>query len=257
MGVEKTPLSPGSGNPTNFDTTQTIPNMAGATAAGIFAQEQMDQVRLLASRGSISIRLGAILGGVALIVTSILGFINRFVTFHWVGAILGVYTFGLGCIMILLEGKEGSNQFALLGDFESSLYKYALFVKFVWGRGILYFVAGTLEMAQAGSNPIELLVGIFVMAVGIAFVILGRRSAAKLDELRRKRYSPATLQSEFYTASEGSPSINVTQFQTLLRNLDVEDLEPTEWEAAFFQVEKADRDTITFSEFQRWWDAGQ
>eukprot|EP00547_Thalassionema_nitzschioides_P007208 CAMPEP_0194222592 /NCGR_PEP_ID=MMETSP0156-20130528/33300_1 /TAXON_ID=33649 /ORGANISM="Thalassionema nitzschioides, Strain L26-B" /LENGTH=232 /DNA_ID=CAMNT_0038953441 /DNA_START=97 /DNA_END=795 /DNA_ORIENTATION=- len=231
--------------------------MAQATAAGTFALGQIDQVRLLASQGSISIRLGAILGGVALIVSSVLGFINRFITFHWVGAILGVYTFGLGCVMILLEGQQGSHQFALLGDFETSLYKYALFVKFVWGRGILYFVAGTLEMAQAGSNPVELLVGIFVMVVGVAFVIFGRRSAAKLYELRQKRYSPATLQSEFYTASEGSSTINVKQFQTLLRNLDVEDLEETEWEAAFFQVEKADRDTITCAEFQRWWNAGQ
>jgi len=226
---------------------------ATATAAGYFAQGQFEQVQELASKGSVSIRLCAILGGLALIVTSVLGFLQRFVSFRWVGAILNIYTFGLGCVMILLEGKQSST----LGDLESSLYKYALFVKYVWGRGILYFIAGTLEMSQSGVNAWELLVGIFVMLVGIAFIVVGRRASSKLDELRRKQFSPQTLQSEFYTASQGTTHINIIQFRTLLQNLDIEHLDSREWETAFLQVEKADRDKVSFSEFQQWWNAGK
>jgi len=269
MFDKKTPLSP---TPTNTTPNGAIPApsflpnafvsmgaataAARATAAGSFAQGQFEQVQLLASEGSISIRLCAILGGLALIVTSVLGFTQRFVSFHWVGAILGLYTLGLGCIMILLEGKQSS----FLGDLESNLYKYALFVKYVWGRGILYFLAGTLEMAQAGIgivNAWELLVGIFVMLVGIAFIVVGGRAASKLDGLRCKQFSPQTLQSEFYIASEGTAHVNITQFRALLQNLDVEQLDSREWETAFLQVEKTDRDAISLDEFQHWWNIGK
>jgi hypothetical protein len=235
-----TPLSPGS-------IASNIFTQENANAAGNFAKEQADEVGRLARDGDFSIRLFAMLGGLAMIVISVLGFVTKLLTLHWVSALVEIYTFVLGIIMVVLEGKS----IPFSSSFESGIYKYALFLKFVWGRGVLYFIAGTLQLIQAGL--LDLIVGAFVCFVGVTFIIVGRRSARKLAELKSSRFSEATLRAEFNSASGGSSHININQFKVLIESLNV-DFNRRELEAAFMQVEKADRDKLTFQEFLNWWN---
>jgi hypothetical protein len=241
MTVDNTSLAAGSAIASAVFTKE------NANAAGSFAKSQADEVRKLASEGDFSIRLFAMFGGMAMVVASILGFIGRVLTFHWVNAVISIYTLILGIIMIMLEGKR----IPFSGRLETSLYKYALFLKYVWGRGILYFIGGTLEITSGGL--LELIVGAFVCFVGIAFIVVGRRSAKKLAQLKTSQFSEATLRAEFGSASGGASEINILQFKEVVESLNV-DLNRRELEAAFMQVEKADRDKLTFAEFKFWWD---
>ena len=246
MAVDRKPLSGGTIAAGVF-TNENV-NAAGSVA-GTFAKEQVDEVRRLASEGDFSIRLFAMIGGLAMVIVSIIGFVGRFLTLHWVRALLAVFTFVLGIIMVMLEGK----QIPFSGRVEDTIVKYAPFLKFVWGRGFLYFVAGILTIA--GGGLIEMIVGAFVAFVGITFVVVGRRSASKLADLKKSQFSEVTLHAEFSSASGGGSHITIQQFSKLVKNLNV-DLNNTELEAAFMQVDKADREKLTFAEFKNWWNGG-
>lgn len=243
MAVEKTPLSSTAASAI----ASSVFTRDNANAAGTFAKEQAEEVKRLASEGDFSIRLFAMFGGLAMVVSSVLGFVGRVLTFHWLNAVISVYTFILGIIMVMLEGKR----IPFSGRLESGLYKYALFLKFVWGRGIVYFIGGTLEISSGGI--LELFVGSFVCFVGLAFVVVGRRSAKKLALLKTSQFSESTLRAEFASAANSGDYVSMSQFKTLVENLNI-DFNRRELEAAFMQVEKADRDRLTYIEFKNWWD---
>lgn len=113
-----------------------------ASRAGKMAQDKMKELRAMASEGYLPLRVLAQLGGLAMIILSIIGFISAILHLDILSACVEVYTFLLGVVVIILETK------AFPKRFEQSLNKYALFLRFVWGRGCLYFVAGTLQATQ-------------------------------------------------------------------------------------------------------------
>jgi hypothetical protein len=113
-----------------------------ASWAGKLATDKIAEVKQMARDGDLSIRLLAQLGGLAMMFLSIMGFIMKIVNMEFLGALVEVYTFLMGLVVIILESK------AFPRRFEQSLNKYCLFLRFVWGRGCLYFVAGSLQATQ-------------------------------------------------------------------------------------------------------------
>lgn len=106
------------------------------------AQDKMGELRSMASEGYLPFRVLAQIGGLAMIVLSIMGFVTAIIYLNFLDALVEVYTFLLGLVVIILETK------AFPTSFEQRLNKYALFLRFVWGRGCLYFVAGSLQATQ-------------------------------------------------------------------------------------------------------------
>ena len=106
------------------------------------ARQAHAELRTMANEGYLPIRVLAQIGGLAMIVLSIIGFINAIIHLNFLDALVEVYTFLLGIVVIILETK------AFPKSVEQSLNKYALFLTFVWGRGCLYFVAGSLQATQ-------------------------------------------------------------------------------------------------------------
>jgi hypothetical protein len=118
-----------------------------ASWAGRLATDKMTELKQMASEGDFSIRLLAQIGGLAMMVLSIMGLVLKIINLDFLGALVEVYTFLMGLIVIILESK------AFPRRFEQTLNKYMLFLRFVWGRGCLYFVAGTLQATQVSSQP--------------------------------------------------------------------------------------------------------
>lgn len=113
-----------------------------ASRAGKMAQDKLAELRTMANEGYLPIRVLAQIGGLAMIVLSIIGFVNAVIHLKFLDALVEVYAFLLGIVVIILETK------AFPKSVEQSLNKYALFLTFVWGRGCLYFVAGSLQATQ-------------------------------------------------------------------------------------------------------------
>jgi hypothetical protein len=184
------------------------------------------------------------------IVVSSMEFFVNIMTFNIIGALIELLTLLLGIVVILLEGKS----FILSTGAVNRIHKYALFLKFLWGRGCLYFICGALQLYQL--DLWNALSGVYMCAVGILFVLVGQRTAYKLKTLRKSLYSEQTLHSKFSQADiDGDGGLDLHQFRTLTLTLGL-DMTRRETEAAFMHMHKADNgEKLTYDEFKAWWNA--
>lgn len=171
------------------------------------------------------------------------------VMFKWISAIFEIYIFILGIVMIILEYGRSLSFFSKL---EATLYKHALFVKYVWGRGVLYFIAGTLTIAL--DHLVALIVGGYVCLVGILFILVGRSTAKKLANARRSAVSPEQLQEKFAIADlDGKGSLSKEQFGRLITDDLGLDLTRREVESAFLQLDCESRGRVSYESVLKWW----
>lgn len=116
----------------------------GLEAAGRFTKEKAMELKAQAQEGDRSLRFLAFIGGIACILVALLELPSKIMGFQFVGAVIDLYIIMLGSVVVILEGKN----FFLSETFVQNLHKYALFLKFLWGRGSLYFICGTLQLVQ-------------------------------------------------------------------------------------------------------------
>jgi len=219
-----------------------------AAEAGIFARETAEDIKKNLSEGDWSLRFLGLLAGLAMIVTSILGFIGNILTLHWFSVVFEVYTFVLGVIIVILESQRRMSFFSRM---ENNLYKNALFLKYLWGRGLVYFVAGTIQISL--RNAVEVIVGAFVCFVGLTYIVVGRATARKLAETRRSTCTPEQLQEMFAQSDlDGKGSLTLDQFRRLTTSLGL-DLNRRETEAAFMQIDHSHTGRLTYESVQMWW----
>lgn len=199
-------------------------------------------------KGDYSIRLLALVVGFALLGESFFDFLGEIVKLNFSGALMSAYSFILGVIMIVLE----SRQLQVDEGWLKKIYKYALFLKFVWGRGILYFVAGTITMAQGEIG--DLIVGGLAVGVGLLYIYIGRETASKLKALRSNLQSEQTLRAKFREADiGGTGNLSLPEFRTILVSLGM-NMTRGESEAAFLTIDRTDVGEISFEDFRAWWN---
>lgn len=175
------------------------------------------------------------------------------VVFKLISAIFEIYIFILAIVMIILEYGRSLSFFSKL---EATLYKHALFVKYVWGRGVLYFIAGTLTIAL--DHLVSLIVGAYVCLVGILFILVGRSTAKKLataqKHARRSAVTPEQLQEKFAIADlDGKDALSKEQFGRLITEDLGLDLTRREVESAFLQLDCESRGRISYENVLKWW----
>lgn len=249
-----------SNNPNNTSTdssnlTATLSQFAQSTftkqnleAATNYTKEKAVELKKQAQDGDHSLRFLGIIAGLGCIVVGFLELIARFMRLDLVGALIDFYIIVLGFIVVMLEGKNS----LLPTKFVDNINKYALFLKFLWGRGALYFVIGTIQLYQ--FDLLNLIAGSYMCVVGVIYIIVGKRTAAKLKTLRKYIYSEHTLRAQFNEADVERDGLNVPQFRTLCFNLGL-DLTQRESEAAFGRIQsKSNSQRLSYEDFQAWWN---
>lgn len=210
------------------------------------ANEKAKAIRNSFETGNFSLRLLVQIGALALIIFSALGIFNNILHFKFAKSVSEVFTLCLGIIMMILE----SRLLSLPPTFTQNLLKYALFLKYVWGRGLLYTFAGTLQAIQ--GSFFDVIVGLYVMAVGVIFILLGYRTAQKLKAVGEKSISTETLREKFNAADKDkSGQLDLDQFSELVDSLEFH-LSRREKEIAFLYLDTADRGLLKFEEFVAW-----
>lgn len=116
----------------------------GIGAAGRFTKEKALELKTQAQEGDRSLRFLALIGGVGCVFVGFFELASRIMGIQLVAAIIDLYIIMLGSVVVILEGKD----IFLSKRLVQNLNKYALFLKFLWGRGSLYFVCGTLLLTQ-------------------------------------------------------------------------------------------------------------
>eukprot|EP00978_Attheya_sp_CCMP212_P034909 scaffold149227_cov53-Attheya_sp.AAC.1 len=117
-------------SPTGLGSVLTPQNVSEANN---FAKDRVAEFQQNVHQGNWSLRFLALLGGLSMVIVSILGFVSHVVYLHWISALFELYTLALGALIIILEYGR---QLSFFKGVESSLYKNALFLKYVWGRGL-------------------------------------------------------------------------------------------------------------------------
>lgn len=138
-----------------------------------FAKQSAAEFRRNIDEGSWSLRLLALVAALAMMVVSVLGVIADVITLKWISVVFQVYIFAFGVVILVLES---SRQLSCFQRLETNLYKYALFVKYVWGRGVLYFFAGTLMISLRDFMDLVRQNCLRPTCADALFAILGGRS---------------------------------------------------------------------------------
>mmetsp|Transcript_15304 Transcript_15304/g.20176 ORF Transcript_15304/g.20176 Transcript_15304/m.20176 type:complete len:257 (+) Transcript_15304:92-862(+) len=217
--------------------------------AGNFASQRAAEFKQNLNEGNWSLRVLALIGAMAMMSVSVLGILADLVRLNWIAVIFEIYCFLLGVVIIILEYGQQLSCFARM---ESGLYKNALFLKYVWGRGLLYFVAGTLELSQ--RTFIDICIGLYVSFIGILFILVGRSAASKMAEARRSSVTSEEMQEKFAIADmDGKGSLTVEQFAALTKNLGM-DLTRREVESAFIQLDCDKSGRVSYETVMYWWN---
>lgn len=219
-------------------------------AAGRFTKDKALELKTQAQEGDSSLRLLALIGGFGCIVVGSYELTSRIIRFQLVDAIIDLYIIMLGSIVVTLEGRNLLLSQRLL----QNLNKYALFLKFLWGRGSLYFIIGTLQLTQI--DLFNLVAGGYMCAIGILYIVVGNNTAKKLKVIRKSLYSENTLRSKFQIANVEGNGLNLKEFRYLCQNLGL-DLTVRETEAAFGYMQKTgdvSNDKLSYEDFKGWWD---
>jgi hypothetical protein len=141
-------------------------------AAGRFTKEKALELKTQAQEGDRSLRFLALIGGFGCMVVGLFELSLRIMKLQLVGAIIHLYIIMLGSVVVILEGRD----FFLSKRLVQNLNKYALFLKFLWGRGSLYFICGTLQLSQ---------IDLFNLVVG--------KLKIELDQMNQMKLSPMLI----------------------------------------------------------------
>jgi len=220
-----------------------------AAIAGDYLREKAGELASLATEGDRKIRNLAIAVGWAMVITSVAGMIGKIMRLNFFGALISFYTTILGFVVLTLESK----MMPVPNSWVLKLHHYALFLKYVWGRGYTYFIAGSLQASE--WNLADTLVGFLMMIIGFMYITTGRNTAAKLLQLRIKLYSQDVLMQKFYQFdSGGDGTLDRDALRCFMESLGLR-LDDDELETAFGVITSGDSNAITFDEFYSWWES--
>ena len=213
------------------------------------AAERVDEISASLMTGSTPIRALALMGGVAMAFFAGAGILAAIFSFSISRIVMEIYAFFFGLAMIVMESQQVVK---IPTEYMDKLYKYCLFLKYIWGRGGLYMITGSLQAAQGGL--FNFVVGLYVMAVGVLYILVGRASAKKLSEMKHSIFSKETLQAKFKKFdTDRSGALTMQEFGELVHSLDL-DMTKREKEGIFFHLDTNDDDKLEYDEFIQWWD---
>lgn len=218
------------------------------TAATAFVNEQVGKVRQLAEEGPLSFRVLAFLGGVAMIVTSVLDWIGELFGFSAHKFLISVYTFSFGIVICILEGRMFVPE---THKYQQKLCNYVRLLKYVWGRGLFYFFAGTLQFSQ--MRILDMASGSFMIFVGIISLIVGNRTSKKLSQLSESIGDEEKLWEKFVQYdTDRDDFLEQADFAQLVYDMGL-NLDNNEHVAAFATIDADDDQKISYGDLKSWW----
>jgi len=207
-------------------------------------------VRKVAEDGPLSFRVLAFLGGALMMITSVLSALSDVLTFSVMSCLISVYTFLFGFFIVILEGKMFM-PVRSIGGFQEKLFSWVKCLQFVWGRGLLYIFAGSLQMSE--MNFVNMVSGGYMCFVGVISLLVGRSSSNKLAKLRKSIADEAVLQQKFKKHDKDMDNVlNLLEFQGFISDLGLM-MDHNELVAAFSNIDHHDTGKISLEEFKTWW----
>ena len=156
---------------------------------------------------------------------------------------------------MILEGRFlATNPLSARAHLRNIITRNFNVLRFLWGRGILYIVAGTLSVAQTWL--ITIISGAVMIAFGFLAIFVGIHASRKFAALRNSLADESFLVLSFggYD-SDGDGYLEAYQFARLLAYLGME-LDDRYTLKAFNAIDREGNRKVSYEDFSNWWTAG-
>jgi len=219
-----------------------------------FANGHLMRWKFAAEEGPTIIRVPAILLSIACIVTTLWPIVSMPAYWNVPNLIGAFHTVVLCTLILFLEGKVlvyNRSPLNTRARVRGVVTRYLNIVRLVWGRGLLYIFAGTMNLTIDFEYVIY--TGPALCALGLIAIGAGARASYNLDRMKSSLTDEAYLWGRF-DANDGDKDgqIDVNGFAELLWDLGLE-FDDVYTFKAFKQVDKDGSGLISFEDFKRWW----
>lgn len=208
-----------------------------------------------AEEGSAFVRVPAFFGALGLIGTLIAAMVTRDDAYTSHAIVMGVCVAIMSLFTLILDGRFLlSNPLSTRAHLRNIITRNFNMFRFVWGRGILYIMAGTLNIAQMWL--LTMISGAYMIFVGFIAIIVGVHASRKFAALRNSLSDESFLLLVFSNYdSDGDGYLAPSEFAHLLADLGME-LDDRYTLKAFNVIDTDSDRRISFDEFNHWWTSG-
>lgn len=204
-------------------------------------------MQYLVEEGPLSFRSFGFVGGFWMILSSLLDFAE-----HDEDAYARLVTFSLwiiGFITIMIEGRPFHMQIPFVYDIICLFFS---FLKYVWGRGFLYFVAGIFQFFLL--TKYNIISGVYFMLLGAFSIVFGYRASVRLASLRNSISNKDEIKFMFHSFDKDRDGyLNVEEFRELLISMD-EGLDHNDFVAAMGAVDMDNKQMVSYEDLEAWWE---
>lgn len=205
--------------------------------------------------GPLKFRILVLLGAIFMVVANIMDY-NELQFNNYYGSsgvetlffIISLYIWIFGAFIITLEMRPFRKGVSV---FHRWILEQMSFLRFTWGRGLLYFFSGSLQMVL--FTKWNMIAGGAMILLGIASVILGQLASKKLKSLVKKIGNRNNLLEKFKMHDKDHDGyLNVREFRYFVKDMNVK-LSDDELNNAFMAIDRDVDRKITFQDLSNWY----
>lgn len=224
---------------------------ATSSLFGVFNGHLM-KWRFEAEEGGPFLRIPAFFGANALIGTTTYALIFNPASWTILDIVIALFIYAIALLSIILEGRfMCTNPLGIRAHLRSALTRKNRVFRFLWGRGLLYIIAGGLSCAL--MLPPSMIAGLFMALVGVNAVILGGYAARMFYKLRDSLKDDDYLANAFKSYDyDGDGYITLPEFVNLLSKLGM-DIDDRVGIKAFHAADENHEYKVSWEAFQTWW----
>mmetsp|Transcript_1892 Transcript_1892/g.2284 ORF Transcript_1892/g.2284 Transcript_1892/m.2284 type:complete len:217 (-) Transcript_1892:327-977(-) len=195
-------------------------------------------------------RLLAFAGGLAVIFTSIESLGLCFFRRDFIKVLVYLYNLIFGFIICLLEGHF--IKMVIVQDARQVVIDFVPALRYLWGRGVFYAFSGVLQLSEL--SPPNILSGLFLVVVGVLFVVIGWSTKKRLSKLKHCLENPNKLKKYFKKYDrDGDNVLDRDEFGELIVSITGEEMDEDELEGIFAVMDTNGNDYVTLEELLDWW----
>jgi len=224
------------------------PTLVVAAASGGVSLINASAAKIKKDRmeGPMTYRVMAFIGGLAMIFSNSIAILDRFFSFRFASATIATYNCLFGILIATIEGP-----FFCSKRLGKRVRYYAKFLEYTWGRGILYFFCGSLQIANV--NMLDWVVGGWMIFTGITAIGVGIAAQRQMRLLKFSIKSEDDLREKWklYDVS-GDDHLDIKELKAFGEGEGL-DMSRNEICATFMALDRNFDGKITFEEFYMWW----
>jgi hypothetical protein len=235
------------------DTAFTITRNGQYLTLNGFANGHLMRWKFAAEEGSAIIRIPAILCAIAVIVSTLTPIVT--IPDYWnITVLISAFHTCFACFFIIilevrvLGIRNPENHRARI---RMLITRYVALLKLLWGRGLLYIYAGSMNLTV--DYEYVLYTGITMIVLGLLALGAGLHASMNLDHLKSSLTDESYLWDKFKRCdSKQDGYLDMDGFAELLWSLGLE-FDDMYTHRAFHQIDRDSDKKVSFDDFRHWW----